>query len=45
MRRLIELHQDVIGWCQDKLGLSDYGLLWASFGKGFVVGAVVASLL
>lgn len=26
---------------QDKFGLSDYQMLWLSFGKGFIIGAIL----
>tara|TARA_B100000965_G_scaffold379621_1_gene375501 strand:- start:665 stop:805 length:141 start_codon:yes stop_codon:yes gene_type:complete len=43
--KLIEKHKQLITWYQKKLGLSDYGLLWLIFFKGFFLALVVERLI
>tara|TARA_Y100001968_G_scaffold293723_1_gene299821 strand:+ start:442 stop:582 length:141 start_codon:yes stop_codon:yes gene_type:complete len=42
---LIEKHKELIDWYQDKLCLSNYGLLWLVFFKGVLVALVVERLI
>ena len=39
--KLIDSHKRLIAWYQNKLGLSDYGLLWLVFFKGVFVALVL----
>ena len=43
--KLIDLHKRYIEWWQRKLGISDYGLLWLSFFKGFLIALLVIWLV
>tara|TARA_Y100000814_G_scaffold141496_1_gene102599 strand:- start:81 stop:224 length:144 start_codon:yes stop_codon:yes gene_type:complete len=43
--QLIEQHKKFIAWYQEKLGLSDYGLLWFVFFKGVVLTLIIERLL
>ena len=42
--KLIESHKQLIAWYQNKLGLSDYGLLWLVFLKGVCIAFVLERL-
>ena len=39
--RLRKWHKAKIRWWQEKTKMSDYGLLWASFVKGIIIGAIL----
>ena len=43
--KLIDSHKRLIAWYQNKLGLSDYGLLWLVFFKGVFVALVLERLI
>ena len=43
--KLIDSHKRLIAWYQNKLGLSDYGLLWLVFFKGVLVALVFERLI
>ena len=43
--KLIEQHKRLITWYQNKLGISDYGLLWLVFFKGVFLALVVERLV
>ena len=43
--KLIDSHKRLIALCQNKLGLSDYGLLWLVFFKGVFVTLVLERLI
>ncbi len=43
--KLIEQHKRLIIWYQNKLGISDYGLLWLVFFKGVFLALVVERLI
>tara|TARA_Y100001968_G_scaffold253616_1_gene239314 strand:+ start:3862 stop:4023 length:162 start_codon:yes stop_codon:yes gene_type:complete len=43
--KLIEKHKHLIAWYQEKLGLSDFGLLWLTFFKGVFVVLVIEKLI
>jgi len=43
--KLIESHKRLIAWYQNKLGLSEYGLLWLVFFKGFLVALIFERLI
>ena len=43
--KLIDSHKRLITWYQNKLGLSDYGLLWLVFFKGVFVALVLERLI
>ena len=43
--KLTYSHKRLIAWYQNKLGLSDYGLLWIVFLKGVFVALVLESLI
>ncbi len=38
--KLIVSHNGLIAWYENKLGLSDYGLLWLVFFKGVLIALV-----
>ncbi len=40
----VENHKRFISWYQKKLGLSDYGLLWFVFFKGFLAAWLIEKL-
>ena len=42
---LIERHKRFIIWYQEKLGLSDYGLLWLVFFKGVILTFIIERLI
>ena len=42
---MIEWHKKYIKWWQEKLNLSDYGLLWLSFLKGVFLTLLIVWLL
>ena len=42
---LIKSHKRFITWYQDKLGLSDYGLLWLVFLKGVLLAIIIERLI
>ena len=41
MTNIIELHKQGIEWWKNKLGLTDYTLLWIAFIQGFVIGMLI----
>ena len=43
--KLIDNHKRLIAWYQNKLGLSEYGLLWLVFFKGVFVALVLERLI
>ena len=43
--KLIDRHKQLIAWYQNKLGLTDYGLLWLVFFKGVFVALVLERLI
>ena len=43
--KLIDRHKRLIAWYQNKLGLSDYGLLWLVFFKGVLVALIFERLI
>ncbi len=43
--KLIERHKKFILWYQNKLGLSDYGLLWVVFFKGVLITLIIERLI
>ena len=42
--KILEWHKGRINWFKRKTGISDYGLLWYSFFKGVLIGAVIILL-
>jgi len=42
---MIEWHKKYIKWWQEKINLSDYGLLWLSFLKGVLLTLLIVWLL
>tara|TARA_Y100000768_G_scaffold324817_1_gene261626 strand:- start:1232 stop:1381 length:150 start_codon:yes stop_codon:yes gene_type:complete len=34
-------HKSKIKWFQEKTGLTDYQLMWASFAKGLIIGLLI----
>ena len=42
---LIKMHKQFIAWYQQKLGISDYGLLWLVFFKGILVAIAIERLI
>ena len=43
--KLIDSHKRLIAWYQNKLGFSDYGLLWLVFFKGVFVALVLERMI
>ena len=43
--KLIDRHKQLIAWYQEKLGLTDYGLLWAVFFKGVCIALGLERLI
>jgi len=43
--KLIESHKRLIAWYKNKLGLSEYGLLWVVFLKGVLVALIFERLI
>ena len=43
--KLIDRHKQLIAWYQNKLGLTDYGLLWLVFFKGVFVALLLERLI
>ena len=43
--KLIDRHKQLIAWYQNKLGLTDYGLLWLVFFKGVFLALVLERLI
>ena len=43
--KLKDSHKRLIAWYQNKLGLSEYGLLWLVFFKGVFVALVIERLI
>tara|TARA_B100000427_G_scaffold244297_1_gene207284 strand:+ start:2129 stop:2284 length:156 start_codon:yes stop_codon:yes gene_type:complete len=39
--KIAEWEKPLIKKFKDKFGLSEYQLLWISFGKGFLIGAIL----
>ena len=39
--KVISQHKKLIRWGQDKTGLTDYQLLWATFAKGLIIGLLI----
>ena len=44
MNKILEWHKGRIAWFKSKTGISDYGLLWYTFFKGVIIGAVIILL-
>ena len=42
--KILEWHKGRIAWFKRKTGISDYGLLWYTFFKGVLIGAVIILL-
>ncbi len=42
--KIIEWHKGRVAWFKRKTGISDYGLLWYTFIKGVIIGAVIILL-
>ena len=42
---LIEEHKRFISWYKQKLGLTDYGLLWLIFCKGIILALIIERLI
>ena len=42
--KIIEWHKGRVAWFKRKTGISDYGLLWYTFIKGVIIGAVIMLL-
>ena len=42
---MIKLLKKYISWWKKKLNISNYGLLWISFIKGFLIGLIVCHFL
>ena len=40
-KELIRRHKNLIRGFQDKLKLSDYQMIWLSFAKGLLIGAIL----
>ena len=43
--KLIDRHMQLIAWYKNKLGLTDYGLMWLVFFKGVFVALVIERLI
>ncbi len=39
--KVVEWDKKIIKKCQDKFGLTDYQVVVISFGKGFIIGALL----
>lgn len=39
--KIVRKHKNLIRWYQEKLNLSDYKLLWVTFAKGLLIGAIL----
>tara|TARA_B100000073_G_C23570533_1_gene507940 strand:- start:470 stop:619 length:150 start_codon:yes stop_codon:yes gene_type:complete len=39
--KLRQYHKKLIRSFQDKTNISDYGLIWLSFGKGLLIGLIL----
>ena len=39
--KIVSQHKKLIRWGQEKTGLSDYQLLWATLVKGIIIGAIL----
>jgi len=39
--KFVHKHKQLIRWGQEKTGFSDYQLMWAAFGKGFLIGLIL----
>ena len=44
MKNILKWHKGRIDWFKRKTGISDYGLLWYTFFKGVLIGAVIILL-
>jgi hypothetical protein len=40
-RELIRKHKDLIRWWQNKTKQTDYQILWLTFVKGILIGAIL----
>ena len=38
---LVTRHKNLIRWGQNKKGITDYQLLWATLVKGVIIGAIL----
>ena len=38
---MIKWHKKQLEWLQEKLGISNYGVLWISFLKGLIFGLLI----
>ena len=41
MKTFIEWHKKNTKWWQEKLNISDYGILWVAFIKGIFIGLLI----
>ena len=41
MKKLAAKHKELIAKFQKKTGISDYKMLWISFAKGLIIGAII----
>ena len=41
MNKFITWHKNKIVWWKSKTGMTDYQLLWVSFAKGIIIGAIL----
>ena len=39
--KIISKHKQLIRWGQEKTGMSDYQLIWATFIKGLIIGLII----
>ena len=45
MKRFFRWHEKMVDWFQDKLGISDYAMLWISFLKGVLLVILILILI
>ena len=41
MNKIVKWHKSKIKWWKSKTGMSNYQLLWTSFIKGLIIGAIL----
>ena len=41
MKKFTNWHKEKISWWKEKTGWTDYQLLWVSFAKGLLIGAIL----
>ena len=39
--KIVAKHKKLIRWGQEKTGLTDYQLIWATFIKGIIIGLII----